>query len=88
MPARKRALIYQTLFLRSNLLSSKRRKRSSRKLGSMMTIQLQFFQLTIKELAPKEIFIRTHLTTQLKMKKMLMNKLSWTKKNAMNNLKR
>jgi len=53
-----------------------------------MTIQLQFFQLTIKELAPKEIFIRTHLTTQLKMKMMVMNKLSWTKKNAMNNLQR
>lgn len=53
-----------------------------------MTIQLLFFQLTIKELAPKEIFIKIKLTIQLKMKMMLMSKQLWTKKNAMNSLER
>ena len=83
---RKRVLIYQTLFHRSN--SSRRKKRLSRKSGSMMMIQLQFFQQTNKESAPKEIFTRIQHTIQLKMKMTLMNRPSWTKKNAMNNLKR
>lgn len=52
----------------------------------MTMIQLQCFQLTIKEQEPKEIFTRIQATTLLKMMMMLMSKQYWKSRNAMNNL--